>query len=478
MGGSRRGGVCSWLGIPYAAAPVGPRRFAAPQPPKAWSGVRAATSFGASAMQTTQLLLPWPVKTAMATRQHSEDCLHLNVWSPAPDGGKRPVLVWVHGGAWILGQSNTYLGHEWASRGDLVVVTMNYRLGAFGVVNLRGLLDDQRLDHNLALRDQLAALEWVRDNIEAFGGDPGRVTIAGESAGAASVTTLMGAPRAQGLFSGVIAQSGTPTLNAEWDPSLVIADDFCTRLGVSRENLEPLWSYSADRLLSAMQETVVAHRERLATRPYWDGDLLAGSFQASVATPPPAVPVLIGSNHDECRLFQLIHQPIMPTTRPRIANGLSRVAGVAKADAILALYPSTPEGFVALGTDVGFTMPTIHLAQRQAQVAPVYRYRLDFRAALLGLGACHAIDIPLLWPVPDKVARVVLGKPTPGLAALRLRMQDHWIAFCRTGAPGPDWPPNRSPDLATKVFDLEDGVLADPERERRIVWDGLDIVVP
>ena len=206
--GVGKDGLVLFRGLPYARPPIGPLRFRPPEPPEAWSGIRDATRFGSSAPQNGALIGPL---MSLGIGRTGEDCLHLNIWTPAADGRRRPVMVWIHGGAFILGSGSQMLydGAALARRGDVVVVTINYRLGALGFLRLRDRFGSRLpASGNEGLLDQIAALQWVRDEISSFGGDPGNVTIFGESAGAMSCATLLATPRAGGLFHRAILQSG------------------------------------------------------------------------------------------------------------------------------------------------------------------------------------------------------------------------------------------------------------------------------
>ena len=475
--GKRDGEVYAWLHLPYAAPPVGPRRFQGPQPPASWAGVRDATQAGASAIQPP--MFPEPLHTVFNGRdRYSEDSLFVNVWSPGADGRKRPVCVWIHGGAFETGNGAMYSGRELAAMGDLVFVSINYRLNAFGFMNLAGLFEDERFEHNPGMLDQVAALRWVRDNIEAFGGDPGRVTIAGESAGSASVLTLMVMDAARGLFHGAIAQSAGLTLHHEWKDSLDLAQDFANRLGVSRYNRERMWSLPTAHISQAMEETKRARPQRLATRPYFDGRVLPRSYAEALAKRTPDIPLLIGTNRDEHRFFSVLKATNIPLTRASLANALLRGLGPEASEAILAHYPDTERGLSDLGTELVFTLPSLHFCEQHLAHAPTWRYRLDFPSPFLGFGAMHALDLLLLFPMPAPMRRLVLGRSTPELEALARRMKEHWVHFVREGRPGDDWPAYELEKRQTHIFDLRDQLLSDPDGERRRAWAGRDVIIP
>lgn len=485
LAGVRRGQVTSWLGVPYAAPPVGSLRFADPQPVAPWTGTRPARSYGPSARQPTAIRLPARL-AKLATGGQSEDCLTINVWSTGPGGDARPVLFWVHGGAFETGSGSLYSGAELAELGDIVVVTINYRLGALGFVDLRDLFDDDRFASNAGLRDQLAALVWVRDNIRAFGGDPDRVTIAGESAGAGSVGALLVCDRAQGLFAGAICQSGGLNQVCDTEHGVEIADVFARQLGVSRENRADMFVMDPDRLTAAMTATRRLRVEKFSTRPFFDGDLLPATRSEARAYPTAPVPLLSGTNHDEVTMFHALRQKIMPLSRVVVVNAMTHQLGAATTDAILAMYPKDRAGLLQMGTDLAFEMPSREVAETHARRAPVWRYRFDFPSPMLfgRIGATHGLELWFLFDMqPPRSRRMLLGRVTDEILALSTRMKTAWVSFVRDGDPGDGWAPYKvdgplDRQRNTMIFDGVDHQEIDPSRARRLVWEPFTPTIP
>jgi para-nitrobenzyl esterase len=460
------GAVSAWLGVPYAQPPVGALRFAAPQPVQAWQGVRMATTFGAACIQKPM----GSIKSLGPSL--AEDCLTLNIWSPAADRAKRPVMVWIHGGAFLLGSARIYTGAHLAEQGDIVVVAINYRLGALGFVNFGEALGDERAASNPGLRDQVAALRWVRDNIAAFGGDPDRVTVAGESAGSVSVSMLMQSPEAQGLFRGAIMQSGALTLGHDREMSLKVARHYLDVTGA--RTLEALQAIPADRLLAAQAQVHKLVPHTVPAAPWFDGTLVPGSLAAARAAPTSPIPLLAGFNRDEIRFFELWRGVAeLFLSRTRMAELLRQQLGAAHAEGVLAAYPDTKPGNRQLGTHMSFGMPTVHFAERHAAQHPTWFYRFDCGNPLLG--AAHALELFYLWEVPGLLPAMLRGGPLWGARReLAQRMRSHWIAFVRNGRPGEEWPafePNRR---ATLVFNRHDQVIDDPQGDLRRVWAAQD----
>jgi len=478
VGGQVRDGVARFLGIPYAASPTGPLRLRAPVPPEPWDGVREASALGATPPKPDYAapfdeLLPEPSIPG-------DDWLNLNVWTPDPGGAGLPVMVWIHGGAFSNGNSAVpiYDGHAFA-RDGVVLVTVNYRLGVDGFA----LLPDAPA--NRGLLDQIAALEWVRDNIAAFGGDPGNVTVFGESAGAMSVTTLLAMPRARGLFARAITQSGSVQAAADpADAALVTRE-----LGLAAGH-EPT---AAGLALVGLPELIKAQaqvRDALATQPdparfgativassmpfipVVDGDLIpARPLDAIAAGAGSGVPLLTGTTTEEYRLF-LVPTGMAALITDELLAGLLPVLGIGQhvADLYRANRPGASPGDIlsALITDKYFRLPALAVAQaRRGAAAPTYLYEFAWPSQVSGLGACHSLEIPFVFDnLSAEGAELALG-PTPP-AALAEQMHAAWIAFARGGDPG--WPAFDD-SYPVMVFNAPGGGLAaDPRGDERAIW--------
>ncbi|MFE3191935.1 carboxylesterase/lipase family protein [Nocardia sp. NPDC059240] len=510
--------VSRWRSIPFAAAPVGDLRFRAPQPTQPWSGVRDATDFGYAAMQHRD-------GARIGPRQQQptgEDCLTLNVTAPnEPSITPRPVMVFIHGGGYMIGTSalRLYSGGRLSVRGDVIVVSINYRLGAFGYVDFGEFsTPESPFDSNLGLRDQVAALEWVQRNIGAFGGDPNNVTIFGESAGAHAVLSLMCTPAAAGLFHRGIAQSAP----ADWAPTQVEARLFARRcldeLGVSPENaasaLRTLGANDIRRGVDRAVSTVMHEQPGLfPIAPVVDGDYLPTSLiTAFTEGTAHRVPLIIGTNRDEATLFvrfddtlpttpdrmrwllrhvdQALSEggdspgfsklgQIMPTSPERLHDTLADSAIESR---VTSAYPGFPgkKATVRMGGDFTFWRPSVRVMEAHSRFAPTYAYRYDFapRAIqLAGFGATHALDlVPVFGAVDSVVGRAMTA--AGGYRAFRSvshQFQDNWLSFARTGSPLPNWPAYTEDRRATMIIDAPGRVEDDPERTKRLAWQGVRI---
>jgi para-nitrobenzyl esterase len=421
----------------------------------------------------------------------SEDCLYLNVYTPALDGARRPVLVWIHGGAFIIGSGSTplYDGAAMVERGDVVLVTINYRLGAFGFMELGWLDPSLTGSGNLGLQDQVAALEWVRDNIAGFGGDPGNVTIFGESAGGMSVTALLAASSATGLFHKAIAQSGAAQSIATLDQAAVAGRAVVDALGVS--SIEDLRALTQEQILEVQGQIMVEAltnvepmlEEGVSTglpfRPVADGTFLPENALAAIRGGSAAdVPLITGTTKEEWKLFSLMDFQAVDDdvlrTRLQALTGDADKALAVYADVVEELAPK--DAFTVIATDMVFRHPAIELSEAQLAVsADVWEYVFDWGTPAMGgmLGACHAIELPFLFGLAaDSRLAGFLGEDPPvGLAEA---MQDAWLSFARTGDPGPDWPRYDLDRRVVRTFDAQSGTVEDPGAEARQFWATID----
>ncbi|MGV8883043.1 MAG: carboxylesterase/lipase family protein [Rhodoglobus sp.] len=482
-------GVTSWKGIPFAQPPIGPLRWRAPRPAEPWDDIREATEFGPAAPQIITPAIDLGADPVM-----NEDCLSLNVWRASEATEPLPVMVWIHGGAYTFGSTRQplYDGTHFASTGEVVIVTINYRIGALGFLDLSSLSTaDEQFDSNLALRDVLLALEWVRDNIAAFGGDPSRVTVFGESAGGGLVTTLLAVPSAEGLFHQAIAESSPVSSMYHSARAATVADRMLTQLHIDRSEPARLRDISADRIVAAGTIVYAAVPSEqpgtLAFAPVVDGELLP-EHPVTVLSEGRGLPIplMIGTNKDEASLFKFMKSPLMPINEQSITAMMEAIAAE-KPDAelptrehLLSAYAGVRAQAVGLGIarDIGFRMPTLWVAEGHSRTAPVWLYRFDFTTAmfrLIGLGATHAAELAYVWGNLDKKdVAFKLGGFGAGKALSR-RMQARWRNFALTGTPTgpegePEWETFDTDRRATLVFDRSDALVDDLDAALRAAW--------
>ncbi|MFT4124844.1 MAG: carboxylesterase/lipase family protein [Gordonia sp. (in: high G+C Gram-positive bacteria)] len=494
-----RRGTIGWYGIPFAAPPVDGRRFAAPQPVQPWRGVRPATRFGFAAIQDKLLTATGPGRFQPV----SEDCLTLNVFSPDEESAQpRPVMVFIHGGAYLLGTTATplYDGTRLARAQNVVVVTVQYRFGPFGMLDFSAYsTPDRQFDENPGLADHLAALRWVQRNIAEFGGDPDNVTVFGESAGGSSVVSLLATPSAQGLFRRAIAESPAADLVIAKETAAIYADEFLRILADPARRTtdpargEPIPATEAQRLLAGATAAELHQagrrlmrfaaksglREPLPFAPVSGSELLPQTpIEAARAGRTLPVPLIIGTNRDEGLLFTKIKRVLSLPTAERI---LLQVQDAAVRDEVLGLYAGGDAELVRLDGDSIFWAPVISFADAHRKVAPTYVYRYDFASRALrgsGLGATHGTE---LFAVFDGYRMPVFTPLAAGdwRATRRVTraVQSRWGAFARTGVPGglPDvpggWPAYEDPTRAVLVIDRRCRVEADPDTDRRLAWE-------
>ncbi|MFH8497770.1 carboxylesterase/lipase family protein [Streptomyces coeruleorubidus] len=482
--GLREEGLAVFRGIPFAAPPVGEARFMAPRPAHAWDGIRDAYAFGPPPPQDLGNL----GGPGLLDVPEGDEWLTVNVWTPEPDpGARRPVMVWIYGGAYKLGHSGSpgYDARRIAADGDLVVVSLNYRVGMEGFAHIEG------APANRGLLDQVAALEWVRDNIEAFGGDPGQVTVFGESAGAGSAASLLAMPRAAGLFRRVIAQSVPGTFFSDAlarDIGAALAAELGLRPTVADlAAIAPRELTSAGESLSGKMLRYVDRWGRAAPTvtpfsPVVDGEVLPVTpWQALAAGAAKDVDLLVGHNRDEYRLFVAMAGQLGQIPEERATAALRLFApGPDGEQAYRTAFPDATAGelYERVQTDWLFNMPSLHLAEAQrAGGGRAHVYELTWPAPGNGgaLGACHGLDIPLLFGTFGADLGLLLfggTEPSAEAEALSSRFRQSWTAFARTGDPG--WPAYEDSERLVQVLDAEPAVRAYPEERSRRVWEGHD----
>jgi para-nitrobenzyl esterase len=484
--GFTRNGVHRWRSIPYAQPPVGPLRYRAPLPAEPWRGVRHCHSFANCAPQQRMY-------TAVGLNRYqpmSEDCLTLNVVTPEHHSGDPlPVMVFIHGGAYILGSSATpiYDGAALARRG-CVYVSVNYRLGALGCLDLSSLSTREHpIDSNLFLRDLVLALEWVRDNVAAFGGDPGNVTIFGESAGAHAVLTLLATPAAKGLFAQAISESPAAGLTSSVETAARFAERFATLMGATPDNAAEVVRTAAPRdLVNALDRLIEGNNSSdmlgaFPAGPTWGDDVLpVEPIEAMRTGQAASVPLIVGTNRDEGRLFTRFLK-LLPTTERAVEEVLGG-AGAATRDRIISAYPDYParKACVRIGGDFAFNAAAWQVAEARAEVAPTYLYRYDYAPRPLhwsGLGATHATELFAVFDIYRTRVGAALTLAGDRAAARRVsnELQTRWRTFARTGTPGHGWPAYTLGERAVMVFDRQSRLEFDPHPHRRAAWSGFSL---
>jgi len=478
--GREKNGTLLFAGVPYAAPPTGEARFKAARPPEPWQEVRSAKRFGPAAPQ-----IPTGGLTASTAVRWNEDCLTLNISTPAADGKKRPVLFWIHGGAYRTGQGAIpwYAGGKFATQGDIVTVSINYRLGVLGFLDLTHLGEEYATSGVNGLLDQITALRWVQDNIERFGGDPEKVTIAGESAGGFAVSTLLASPETAGLFRGAIPQSGAAQHTLPKSAGEICAEKFMNTTGA--RTADALLGLSAEAVLDAQNVVAAEIGEGpgelktlgvpvSAFYPVEGNDVIPKPPLAAIAEGMGGeVAVMTGSNRDETTLWGYGDVD---------DEKLERFAAMYGASAALDVYRKTRHGaspealLIALTTDHMFRIPAIRLLEARLEADPasrnwLYLFNWKSRAFEGRLGATHALEIPFAFDNLDKAGVDIFLGPGESPQHVADVMHKAWTGFIRDQDPG--WGAFDTEQRLTMRFDDESGAVPDPDAEERLAWEGL-----
>ena len=464
--GRREGQVNVWRGIPFAQPPLGELRFRAPQPPRAWEGVREAAEFGPVCHQPPDTR---GTRFGPEGARHDEDCLYLNVWAPAGGEAKRPVMVWIHGGTFVTGAGSQLMfeGANLAGNGDVVVVTVNYRLGPLGFLHLAP-LGGGRVS-NAGLLDQTLALEWVRDNIAAFGGDPGRVTVFGESAGSMSIAALMAMPAARGLFTGAIMQSGAgQALPPEQGEAVMRA--MLTELG-GEEALEAASAEAVMEAAARMTQRLSGGSLSMFFQPVLDpATLPVHPDEAAASGSASGVRLMIGTNREEGNLF-FREGSTAAGNYEQSLQALAMLTGIGNLPELVKDYPASWQGQSQILTDLYFWRSSVAFAENQSRHAPVYMYRFDWSIPghpLLG-SAVHGAEIVYAFDNLEHLKRLGL-EITPHMKGLAAAMRNAWASFAHKGTPSTaeyPWPRYTPEQRSTMILDGELRVEHDPEHEKR-----------
>lgn len=477
-------GISAFLGIPYAKPPVGDLRFAAPQEIGKWESTKKTIEFGPSCPQFIDESEP------ASLYKQDEDCLSLNIWTPGLGGKKRPVIVYIHGGAFTNGGTSDplYNGATISQRGDIVFASVNYRVNAFGFLYLEDFGAQFKGSGNIAVQDQLMGIRWIKKNIANFGGDPDNITLMGESAGSMSTLILMGLPQAQGLFKKVIAESGASSTLRTKEQASRSTKLFFETAGVN--DVASLRAMPKEKVVKAVKDFLSAGFEGLEVdrvfMPVVDGSIIpVDPMKAIEGGASKGITLLNGTTLDEYRYWINFYDELrfIPLRKmmERNPNLKERVKG--KDKEVLAFYekkfPDQTLGDSTLEfvTDSLMRIPHIQVSEAQSKYSKVWMYRFDWKSQVKDyLGACHAIELPFVLKTFDSPTNRQIVGPNPPME-LSDMMQDAWIAFAHSGDPNhkgmPEWPAYDAERRATMIFNTKSEVMNDPDKDVRLFYKGI-----
>jgi len=480
--GEERQGIKIFKGVPYGASTAGQNRFMPPANPTPWSGVRDALHYGPSTPQTD----PNSGRTRAGSLPESEDCLVLNIWTPAlKDGRKRPVLFWCHGGGFVSGSGSSpgTDGANLARRGDVVVVTINHRLNVLGFTYLAEFGgSDFAESGDVGMLDIVHALGWVRDNIEQFGGDPNTVMIFGQSGGGRKVGTLLAMPSAKGLFHRAIIESGPTIKLVERDQAIRVAGMLLAKLNVDKSHVRELQKMPIERIMGAYFAVVkdMGGEDQMTQgfSPTVDGSAVPRHPFYPTASPISAdVPLMLGSTRTEMTL--LSDETAFSLDEAGMRSRVKNLIGT-DSEAVIETYrkvnpEATPSDlFFLIASDYRYGAPIMKIAERRAALGkgPVHLYYFTWATPVDGgrLKSPHTIEIPFAFD-NVQISRQLTGGGADAMA-LADKASDTWIAFARTGDPNtsklPHWPPFNPKERPTMVINNQSKIVDDPIRQQRL----------